>query len=76
MPTAWAKNANCMILFGPTVWYTRPSITIEMGKPKNHMELMNPSCSADKLSDSPSWGRIPARMLKEKAVVIRAKQLP
>ena len=47
-----------------------------MGNPKNHMELINPSCSADKPNSCPSWGRIPARIAKVKAVVIRAKQLP
>jgi hypothetical protein len=48
---------------------------MEMGKPRNHMELMVPSCTASKFSSVPSCVRIPALMLKEKAVVINAKQL-
>lgn len=49
---------------------------MEIGKPKNHMELMNPSCSAVSPKLSPNCGSIPARMENVKAVVIRAKQLP
>jgi len=49
---------------------------IEIGNPKNHMELINPSCSAERPNVSPNWGRIPARIEKVKAVVISAKQLP
>ena len=64
-----------MIFFGPNVWYTNPPMIIEMGKPKNHMELMNPSCSAVRPNLSPNWGRTPARIEKVKAVVMRAKQL-
>ena len=47
-----------------------------IGKPKNHIELINPSCSADKLKSVANCGKIPARILNEKAVVISAKQLP
>ena len=47
-----------------------------MGNPKNHMALINPSCSAERPNCSPNWGKIPALMENEKAVVIRAKQLP
>jgi hypothetical protein len=75
MPTVCAKKANIIILLGPTVWYTRPPIIMAMGKPKNHIELMKPSCSADSPKSLPNWGKIPARILKEKAVVIKAKQL-
>lgn len=48
---------------------------MEIGNPKNHMELMNPNCSAFKPKDSPNCGRIPARIEKEKAVVMSARQL-
>ncbi len=48
---------------------------MEIGNPKNHMELINPSCSAVKPKDSPSCGRIPARIENENAVVISARQL-
>ena len=34
------------------------------------MELMNPNCSAFKPKDSPNCGRMPARIEKEKAVVM------
>jgi hypothetical protein len=49
---------------------------MEMGKPKNHIELMNPSCWPESWKASPNCGRIPARILNENAVVIKAKQLP
>ena len=49
---------------------------MEMGKPKNHIELINPNWVADSPNSSPSSGKIPARILKVKAVVISAKQLP
>ncbi len=39
------------------------------------MELIKPSCSAVRPNVSPSWGRIPARIAKVKAVVISARQL-
>jgi len=39
------------------------------------MLLMKPSWDAVKFSSFPSCARMPARMLKENAVVIRAKQL-
>ena len=48
---------------------------MEIGNPKNHMELIKPNCSAFKPNCSPNWGRIPARIEKEKAVVMSAKQL-
>ena len=48
---------------------------MEIGNPKNHMELINPSCSALSPNVSPSCGRIPARMAKVNAVVMSAKQL-
>ena len=54
----------------------KPPKIIEMGNPKNHIELINPNCCAFKLKVSPNSGNIPARILKEKAVVISAKQLP
>jgi hypothetical protein len=76
MPIAWATNATLIIFAGPKVWYTKPPIIIEIGNPRNHMELINPSCSADRPKLSPSWGRIPARIEKVKAVVMSAKQLP
>jgi hypothetical protein len=40
------------------------------------MLLMKPSCEAEKPNSLPNWAKMPARMLNEKAVVIRAKQLP
>jgi hypothetical protein len=40
------------------------------------MELINPSCSAERPNASPNWGRIPARIENVKAVVMSAKQLP
>jgi hypothetical protein len=49
---------------------------MEIGNPKKNIELINPSCVAVSWNVSASWGKIPARMLKEKAVVINAKQLP
>ncbi len=61
---------------GPNVMYTKPPIIIAMGKPKNHIELIKPSCSADKPKLCPNWGRMPARIEKVKAVVMSAKQLP
>jgi hypothetical protein len=48
---------------------------MEIGNPKNHMELIKPSCSALRPKVSPNWGNIPARMAKVNAVVMRAKQL-
>ena len=49
---------------------------MEIGNPKNHIELMNPNCCPLRLKVSANCGKIPARILKEKAVVISAKQLP
>jgi hypothetical protein len=49
---------------------------MDIGKPRNHMELINPNWAAERPKLSPSWGRIPALILKVKAVVISAKQLP
>ena len=49
---------------------------MEIGNPKNHMELINPSCSADNPKVSPNCGKIPARIEKVKAVVMSARQLP
>jgi hypothetical protein len=49
---------------------------MEIGIPKNHIEFMNPNCSAERPNSSPNCGKIPALIEKEKAVVIRAKQLP
>jgi hypothetical protein len=49
---------------------------IEIGNPRNHIELIKPSCSAVSPNRSPNWGRTPARIENVKAVVIRAKQLP
>ena len=40
------------------------------------MELINPNCSAVRPNESPNCGKMPARMEKVKAVVMRAKQLP
>src|SRR5687767_14243488 len=53
-----------------------PPRIIEIGKPKNHMELINPNCSAERLKLSPKSFRMPARIENVKAVVMRAKQLP
>lgn len=39
------------------------------------MELINPNCSALRPKESPSWGRIPALIENEKAVVMSARQL-
>jgi hypothetical protein len=49
---------------------------MEMGIPRNHMELIKPNCSAVRPNSSPNWGSMPARIEKENAVVITAKQLP
>jgi hypothetical protein len=65
-----------MILFGPTEWYIKPPTIIAIGKPKNHIELIKPNCSPVKLNSSASCGKMPALRLNEKAVVIKAKQLP
>jgi hypothetical protein len=76
IPNVWATKATRMMLAGPKEWYTNPPMIIEMGNPKNHMELIKPSCSPLSPNCSPSCGNIPALMAKVKAVVIRAKQLP
>jgi hypothetical protein len=44
-----------------------------IGKPRNHIWLINPSWVAERPKVVPSSGRIPALILKEKAVVIKAK---
>jgi hypothetical protein len=49
---------------------------MDRGKPRNHIEFINPSCSAERFNCSPNWGKIPALILKERAVVINARQLP
>jgi hypothetical protein len=49
---------------------------MEIGNPKNHIWLIKPSWVALRLNVSPNCGKIPALILKEKAVVINAKQLP
>ena len=46
-----------------------------MGKPKKNIKLIKPNCSAVSPNSVANWGRMPARILKEKAVVMRAKQL-
>src|SRR5690606_3721555 len=76
IPKVWATKATLIMFFGPKEWYTNPPMIMEIGKPKNHMELIKPSWAAVKPKVSPSSGKIPARMEKVKAVVIRAKQLP
>jgi hypothetical protein len=48
---------------------------MEIGKPKKNIELIRPNCEAVSPNSVPNWGRIPALMLKEKAVVIMARQL-
>ena len=53
-----------------------PPRTIEIGNPKKNMELINPSCWAVRSKVSASCGKTPALILKEKAVVMSAKQLP
>jgi hypothetical protein len=53
-----------------------PPRIMVMGNPKNHIELIYPSCSAVKPNWAPSVGKTPARMENENAVVMRAKQLP
>jgi hypothetical protein len=48
---------------------------MEIGNPRNHMELMVPNCTVSKFISVPNCVKIPARILNEKAVVISAKQL-